>query len=190
MLSKLIAKQENYVAHYCSSRRYLTSVELPPFSGHYAPLNLVVKNEKEEKMIDCCSTAGNTNTFPKKHICPVNGKAYGLISPVTIKHHIKAPWLWAEKRQGYYFCSDPDCEVVYFGQDDSVIEKSSVRTEIGAKEKSMDGLICYCYGISRSEAQNNPLSRQFVIEETKHQRCACETRNPSGKCCLEGFPKK
>ena len=140
-------------------------------------------------MSDCCSTSCTTDVFPKKHICPVNGKEYGLVSSNTIKHHVKAPWAWSEKNQGYYFCSDPNCRVVYFGQDDSIIEKEAVRTEVGVKERSENALVCYCYGISKLDAQTNPRIREFVVEETKQKRCACESRNPSGKCCLKDFPK-
>jgi len=140
-------------------------------------------------MSDCCSTHGLQKSFAKKHKCPVDGKEYGLVSAKTIKHHIKEPWLWNEKHQGYYFCSKPDCSVVYFGQDDSIIEKSSVRTEVGIKAKSDSALICYCYGVTMAQAKINAQARQFVIEETKQKRCACETKNPSGKCCLSDFPK-
>lgn len=140
-------------------------------------------------MSDCCSTACNKNSYPKKHTCPGNKRQYGQVLVKTIKHHIKAPWLWQEKDQGYYFCSDPDCSVVYFGQDNSVIERSSVRTEVGVKEKSENALICYCFGITKAEAKKNPVIGQFVVEETKRKQCACEARNPSGKCCLSDFPR-
>ena len=138
-------------------------------------------------MSDCCSILRNQLSYPKKHVCPVNGKAYGLVSSSTIKHHIKKPWAWVARDQGYYFCSDPDCSVVYFGQDDSIIEKDSVRTQVGVKDNSDSSLICYCYGVTRAEAENTPQIRQFVIEETKHHHCACEAKNPSGKCCLAEF---
>lgn len=138
-------------------------------------------------MSDCCPTS--TEEYPNRHVCPVNGKAYGQVSPNTIKHHIKAPWAWQEKNQGYYFCSDPDCPVVYFGQDGYVIDKQAVRTVIGAKERSVNALICYCYGVSKAEARTDPRIREFVVEETKQRRCACETRNPSGRCCLADFPR-
>lgn len=140
-------------------------------------------------MSDCCSTSCTTGEFPKKSVCPVNGREYGQVSAITIKHHIKAPWAWQEKSQGYYYCSDPNCEVVYFGQDGSMIEKDAVRTEVGAKADSENALVCYCYGVSKAEAHADPSIREFVIEETKQQRCACEFRNPSGNCCLADFPK-
>ena len=140
-------------------------------------------------MSDCCSTSSTTDVFPRKHICPVNGKEYGQVSANTIKHHVRAPWAWLEKNQGYYFCSDPNCRVVYYGQDNSIIEQEAVRTKVGIKGSSENALVCYCYGVSKIEAETNPRIREFVVEETKHQRCACESRNPSGKCCLADFPK-
>jgi hypothetical protein len=141
-------------------------------------------------MSDCCSSCCPQTSFPKKHKCPVNGKEYNLVSSSTIKHHIKEPWRWNEKSQGYYFCSDPNCEVVYVGQDDSTITKSSMRTEVGIKENSENSLMCYCYGVTKYEAAKNPQSRSFIIQETQKQNCACESRNPSGKCCLSDFPKQ
>jgi len=140
-------------------------------------------------MSDCCSPANTGNNFPQKHACPLDGKANVLVSATTIKHHLKAPWLWQAKPQGYYFCANPDCEVVYFGQDDSVILKDEVRTPIGIKESSNHALLCYCYGVTKAVAANNPNIRDFIVNETKQKHCACETRNPSGKCCLAYFPK-
>lgn len=140
-------------------------------------------------MSDCCAKPDASDSYPKKHACPSNGKEYGLVSPITIKHHIKSPWLWKEKNQGYYFCSDPDCDVVYFGQDDSILTKQSIRTFIGVKEDSDAAPVCYCFGVTKSEAKNDPRIREFVVEETRQRGCACEYRNPSGKCCLANFPK-
>ena len=141
-------------------------------------------------MGDCCSsTSCATNSPPPKAKCPVNGKEYSPVSPTTIKHHIAEPWNWFTKTQGYYFCDDPDCDVVYFGEDSSLIRKSDLRTEVGVKGKSPDRLICYCFGVSMSQANSDSNIKSFVMQETKEHTCACETRNPSGKCCLKDFPK-
>jgi len=93
----------------------------------------------------------------------VNGKEYKEVSEKTILHHIKEPWHWKGKDQRYYFCDDPDCNVVYFGQDDSVIEKSDVRTRVGIKEKSGDALVCYCFGVTIDGAATQSETRTFVI---------------------------
>ena len=141
-------------------------------------------------MSDCRSSCCTQASFSKRHKCPANGKEYSLVSSSTIKKHIKDPWLWNEELQGYYFCSDPNCEVVYFGQDDSIMNKESMRTKVGIKEKNENAILCYCYGVTKAEAKNNPNIRSFVVQETQKQQCACESRNPSGKCCLAYFPKK
>lgn len=140
-------------------------------------------------MSDCCSKACSTSVSNNRHLCPVNGKEYKEVSEKTILHHIKEPWHWKSKDQRYYFCDDPSCNVVYFGQDDSVIEKSDVRTRVGIKEKSGDALVCYCFGVTIAGAATQSETRTFVIEKTKEHFCECETRNPSGKCCLKDFPK-
>ena len=140
-------------------------------------------------MNKCSPDSCSTGPLAKRHRCPVNGKEYALVSMTTIKYHIKEPWNWSPKKQGFYFCNDPACNVVYFGQDDSIIEKSSLRTAVGLKENSQYSLVCYCFGVTVSEAKINPDAKAFVLQETSNSRCACETLNPSGRCCLSDFPK-
>jgi len=136
-----------------------------------------------------CSSSNNSILSPNKFRCPVNGKEYSAVSSTTIIHHIKEPWRWDNKKQGYYFCDDPECNVVYFGQDGSIIEQQELRTIVGEKQKSPDSPVCYCFGINKHEAGTNSEAKLFVIENTKNHSCACEIRNPSGRCCLKDFPK-
>lgn len=138
-------------------------------------------------MHDCCSSSNST---PKnKCKCPVNGLEYTEVSAQTIIHHIKNPWLWSEKNQRYYFCEDPTCPVVYFGEDGSVLTTQDMKSSVGIKDDSPQSLVCYCFGISRSEALSNPETKKFVIEKTKNGLCSCKTSNPSGRCCLKDFPR-
>lgn len=140
-------------------------------------------------MSDCCSTSSSSNSSPKRHVCPGNGREYKEVSAKTILHHIKEPWAWEEKSQAYYFCEDPECNVVYFGQDYSVVNRAELRTLVGIKDNKPGALVCYCFGVSFGEAAERPELKRFVTEKTKNGMCACETRNPSGKCCLKDFPK-
>ena len=136
-------------------------------------------------MSDCCQHTQH----PKRFTCPANGKAYLEVSLATVLHHLKTPWIQTPKQQNYYFCDDPQCDVVYFGSDGSTYEKSQLRTKVGVKEISADSLICYCFGVTRSEAQSNELTKAFVVTQTKNANCSCTTSNPSGRCCLKDFPK-
>ncbi len=78
---------------------------------------------------------------------------------------------------------------MYFGDDDSIILRSQLRTRVGVKGDAGDDLICYCYGLSKEDFQRNPTTKAFVIAQTKAGMCSCDTRNPSGRCCLKDFPK-
>ena len=140
-------------------------------------------------MSDCYSNFCATGNLQKKHRCPINGREYKEVSEKTILHHIREPWSWKDKKQSYFFCDDPECNVVYFGQDDSIVKKSDIRTRIGIKENTRDALVCYCFGVTFDIAATQPDVKRFVIDKTKEKMCDCETRNPSGKCCLKDFPK-
>ncbi len=140
-------------------------------------------------MTDCCTSSTNLTKAPRNYACPVNGKSYASVSASTVLHHIKQPWSWKNKRQAYYFCKDPNCEVVYYGQDNAVINKSQLRTSVGLKEKSSEAIICYCFGVTAQQAAKNPETKAFITLQTRAHNCSCATRNPSGKCCLKDFPK-
>ncbi len=140
-------------------------------------------------MTGCCSLPDGGTALPKKHRCPANGLEYAEVSARTIAHHIKASWSWTPTASRYFFCDDPACNVVYFGDDDSTIVASQLRTRIGAKEGSHDSLLCYCFGIRNADLQRDPAIKDFVIEQTRAGRCSCETSNPSGRCCLRDFPR-
>ena len=140
-------------------------------------------------MSNCCSTLGCDNSHSRKHQCPSNGKEYLEVSPRTIAHHIKESWTWAKTATRYFFCDDPECDVVYFGDDGSTILKSQLRTQVGVKERTDDSLLCYCFGVCNAEFGSNPIVKNYVIAQTKAGLCSCETSNPSGRCCLKDFPK-
>ena len=144
-------------------------------------------------MSNCCDTTDN-DINNKKHVCPENGKTYSKVPYTTVNLHLKKPWSNPKKEQSYYFCSDPNCDVVYFGSDNSVIRESEVNTFIGIKNQQSDtlekkALICYCFDISYAEAREDARLMQYVIEKTKNKECACDSQNPSGKCCLVDFKR-
>ena len=140
-------------------------------------------------MSNCCSSSCNEKAPTKKYRCPVNGLEYSGVSEKTLLHHIKAPWMQSNKKQGHYYCSDPNCDVVYFGEDDSLILKSELRTSIGIKEGTSNPLVCYCFGITKAEAMKTPSIREYVVQKTKEGMCTCATSNPSGRCCLKDFTR-
>jgi len=140
-------------------------------------------------MSDCCSPSDIKSAHPNKHRCPVNGVEYSEVSSRTISHHIKHAWQWDGGGRRFFFCEDPECDVVYFGDDDTVILKSQLRTEVGVKTKGGEAVLCYCFGVTRADALGDPAIRKYVLDQTRLGLCACDTRNPSGRCCLKNFPR-
>ena len=147
-------------------------------------------------MSDCCSSQNNddtssiSHTARKRYQCPLNNKEYQQVSYDTVIQHIKKPWDSNLLEQQYYFCTDPECEVVYFGEDDKTIKQAEMRTKVGIKtSEDVNSLICYCFDISKAEARLNKDLKQFVTDLTKKKYCSCESKNPSGRCCLKDFKK-
>lgn len=147
-------------------------------------------------MSDCCSNQENEskscekNSLPRKYNCPVNEQLYVEVERKTVLQHIKSPWEKSLHEDKYYFCDDPNCDVVYFGLNGSLINKSELRTVVGKKESDENALVCYCFGVSKYLAAKFPDIKTFVTQQTKEHNCACDVRNPSGRCCLKDFPKK
>ena len=86
-------------------------------------------------MSNSCHLERTTELPSRTHVCPVNGQEYKTVNLRTILHHINSPWNWKEKKQVYYFCDDPNCEVAYFGEDDTVITKPELRTTVEINDK-------------------------------------------------------
>lgn len=138
-------------------------------------------------MTNCCNTSQAAQ--PKKHVCPVNGKTYNEVPVATVMHHITQPWNYPLSDQAYYFCDDPECDVVYFASDNTTIKSGLLRTKVGIKVHADTSPVCYCFGINYRQSKDSPEAKAFVIEQTKSHTCSCTTSNPSGRCCLKDFPK-
>jgi len=140
-------------------------------------------------MSECCTTQRDSEKHPRTHFCPANGKQYKAVDKNTLLHHVKNPWGASITNQGYYFCSDPDCNIVYFGQNNITFSKYEVLTQVWEKESDMSRLVCYCFHVTHQQAGLDSDIKRFVIQKTKESYCSCETSNPSGRCCLKNFPK-
>lgn len=137
----------------------------------------------------CCTSSNNTHS---KAACPVNGQLYPQIRRRTVLHQIRQPWQQALTAEHYYFCDDPNCDVVYFSNDQQIIVQSELRQPVGQKSTAADKPVCYCFDILLADlqtARDQIALKAFITEQTKNSACDCEIRNPSGKCCLKDFPK-
>lgn len=93
-------------------------------------------------------------------------------------------------KQDHWLCTDPDCEVVYFSSCREPITVHEVSVVPGFKAGA-DDLVCYCFQHRRRDiaTQLQSMGETSVPDEIKQQiqagNCACEVRNPSGKCCMK-----
>ena len=142
-------------------------------------------------MSDCCSVNANTEAAPAAMACPVNGARSKQVDMLTVKSLVRQLPLGMPNTQ-YYFCESSDCVVVYFALDAEAprfrLEDLVVR--VGAKETADPIPICYCFGFTRQDIWDEIRSMgkstvaKRIMVEVEAGRCACEVKNPSGKCCL------
>jgi hypothetical protein len=98
-------------------------------------------------------------------------------------------------RQKILLCRQADCEVVYFADQGLEIRIADLHTVPGFKQAGAQqgggGLCCYCFLHSRESiveevrASGTSPTLDRIRGRVKEQGCACEVRNPSGKCCLK-----
>jgi hypothetical protein len=148
-------------------------------------------------MGDCCLGKVEDARQEKLKVleCP---QCQGLMKPIdrnVLIHQVMAPLNQSIPVEIFFFCSKTNCRAVYFSPSGFVVETTDMRYEISEKLASEERTICYCYGITYRQVVNeikkdgHSTSKEFVVEQTKLKNCACDVRNPSGRCCLKEFPK-
>src|SRR6266481_4747851 len=131
-------------------------------------------------MSDCCSVADGSKA-PAVKACPVNGARSKQVDMLTVKSLVGQLPLGMPDTQ-YYFCDSSDCAVVYFALDAEAprFRREDLVVRVGAKETADPIPICYCFGFTRQDIWDEIR----ITAEVEAGRCACEIKNPSGKCCL------
>lgn len=131
---------------------------------------------------DCCSSASW-----RQADCPLCGESCREVSQQTMFYHLNIPWTQDPDPVAHYFCGNRDCEITYFNQNGNRYTRIVLRPE--TRTALANDMVCFCYGIDAETARNEPPAKGFVIEQTRNKACACDSRNPSGRCCLKDFPE-
>ena len=121
--------------------------------------------------------------------CPVGGNVGKRVLSLTVKNLVRND---SDDVEGsdWFFCNQPDCDVVYFANDGRTISKDALKVRVGVKEKNPPRLVCYCFGHTvesiREEIERTGKSTVMASVSAKVQSgdCSCELLNPEGTCCL------
>src|SRR5712691_11766155 len=123
--------------------------------------------------------------------CPVNGAPSKQVNLLTVKSLVRQLPLGMPKTQ-YYFCEAPGCDAVYFPLDAQapLFRHDDLIVRVGSKATADPIPVCYCFGFTRKNIQDEIAETgrsaigERITAEVKAGNCACEVKNPSGKCCL------
>jgi hypothetical protein len=118
--------------------------------------------------------------------CPVsgtNGKPVGWRTVAALSRVAIPP------RQEFRLCRESDCGVVYFGAAGTRLGTDELTVKPSFKSGGSD-VLCYCFQHRRSDIARElrETGRTTALEAIRTQvqagNCACEVKNPTGKCCL------
>lgn len=140
-------------------------------------------------MHDRCDESGRSQeqllvkAAPEK--CPTCQKKGQTMLLTTVRAVLNPDAMRRCLPETYCFCQTSDCPVVYFGQT-NCFEIADLRVPVFQKSTAADIPVCYCFGFSRDDlaAPEGHLIPQHIQTYVKNKQCACELRNPQGRCCL------
>lgn len=134
---------------------------------------------------DCCAPAEDRSANVQS--CPACGCRGQSVESSTVAALVAGP---VPARQTLWLCRDRDCAVVYFGDAGARVLVSGLRFLTALKSESPEALVCYCFLHARSEIESelqhggtSTLVDRIAVK-VRAGECACEVRNPSGRCCL------
>lgn len=139
---------------------------------------------------ECCLVTEKT-TAPAKAECPISKTSSRKVQRRTLEHLLKAEKVGSIHNVQYYYCTDPECKVVYFSNESvPYFTVDDVKVKVFAKDKGDNVNVCYCFDWTRGRikgqiAQTGKSTASLEIaKEVKAGNCACDIKNPKGECCL------
>jgi hypothetical protein len=142
----------------------------------------------------CCETNGaaTSRVSPGSGVaaCPLCKGEGQPVKLLTVKALLDEAALRRVEHGFYRFCPHPECRTVYFDPGTGLVfTTADVRVAVWQKEPPGSRRICYCFDENeadiRAEIERHGSSRasQRVRDHIAAGRCACEVRNPHGRCC-------
>lgn len=133
---------------------------------------------------------------PDKTACPLTGANGRPVSAETVVTLVRKEVLVGlSSPEGFYFCPDEDCDVVYFNPDGKLTPTPAVWVAVHQKSSDPDVPVCYCFDYTprkiREEITRTGKSTAVaqISRRVQAGECACEIKNPQGTCCLGNVAK-
>ena len=131
------------------------------------------------------------------NICKVCGEAGLPVRSITLQNIVNKNIIEnMETLENFYFCKSPDCDTIYFNNSkDIYLNKNDVKIRVGIKETTPPVPICYCFEINKEDLyteikkEGDSKAVKFIEDKIKNGECSCETKNPSGRCCINDVRK-
>ena len=145
--------------------------------------------------MDCCACDEIENpAFAVKPnealICKCGGRSKP-VSRRTVLSMIRSELLESALHGTYRFCQAGDCQVVYFEEQGTrVFTVDDLRITVGVKATTDPIPLCYCFGFNEGQLREgisqtgSTTVPERISRLVREGLCACDVRNPSGKCCL------
>ncbi len=130
------------------------------------------------------------NESTKKLICPICAEVGKKVELFTVRSLTKEDFIPMIQESDYFFCTNPDCEVIYYSLSQEVIRKHQIKTRVGLKEKESPRPVCYCFGHTIEDIHNEISEKgkttleKEIADKIQAGLCHCEDANPEGRCCL------
>lgn len=122
--------------------------------------------------------------------CTATGASGRRVSETTLTHQLREEVLPRAAGREWYFCPDPDCDVVYFTADGETLSKDALTVRVGLKESGPPRPICYCFGYDFEDVEREAATAEesaitaAITEKCRQGLDRCEETNPQGSCCL------
>ena len=134
----------------------------------------------------CCTTI--IASARDQNECPSCGQRGRPVAVATVQAQV-AISLRELAAGGYHFCTTRRCPIVYFTAEGEALRHEQLRERVFQKEPAGTVLVCYCFRYSVSALQHSEPTRRAailadIVAGTQQDQCACELRNPQGRCCL------
>jgi len=140
-------------------------------------------SEAEALETTCCVAAPLAASLPRCPVSQTSGQPVGWTTVAALSLGAIPP------RQEVWLCMDPACDAVYFGDRGLQLLSAQLRA-VPAFKIGSEGVACHCFQHSQRtiEQEVRALGSSPTVDairaRVRNRDCACEVRNPTGKCCL------